>query len=76
MAENEKPRKGKVDYLRDRELSHVFSVKVRKSTGMVEALKEMTQNTGIPRNAYIINAVCEKLIQDGYNPDHYKPDPE
>ena len=61
-----KPSKGQRDYARDRELSHVFSIKVRKSVGMIEAIEKMTMETGTPRNAYIIKAVCEKLIRDGY----------
>ena len=76
MAENEKPSKGKIDYERDKKLSDFIGVKVRKSTGMAAALNKMSDDTGISKNAYIINAVCEKLIQDGYDPDHYKPDPE
>lgn len=58
--------KGKRDYARDKELSNVFSVKVRKSTGMVEALDKMIADTGITRNAYIIETVCARLRAEGY----------
>ena len=66
MAEIRKPSKSQVDYNRDKQINDVFSLKIRKSTGIVDALSKMGENTGVSRNAYIIEAIREKLIRDGY----------
>lgn len=61
-----KQAKSQIDYNRDKKINDVFSLKIRKSTGIVESIAKMTEETGVSRNAYIINAIREKLIRDGY----------
>lgn len=68
MAEIEKLPKSRIDYDRDKQINDVFSLKIRKATGIVEAIGKMSKNTGISRNAYIIEAIREKLQRDGYLP--------
>lgn len=53
-----------------------YAVKVQNSSGIPKALEEVCKEKSTSANAYIAQALKEKLIQDGYNPDHYKPDPE
>lgn len=43
-----------------------FSVKVRKESGIQEALESASTKAGISKNAYVVAAVQEKLIRDGY----------
>lgn len=43
-----------------------FSVKVRKESGVQEALELASVGLGISKNAYVVAAVQEKLIRDGY----------
>lgn len=43
-----------------------FSVKIRKDSGLLDALEKMSDKAGISKNAYVIAAVCEKLAKDGF----------
>ena len=63
-----RPSKAQVDYARDRKISDVFSLKIRKNTGIVDALNLVCEQKQLSRNAYIIEAIREKLVRDGYTP--------
>ncbi len=55
-------------YLNDyrRQNYHQFYLRVRKDSGIMEALQEMHDNTGDSVNGYIVETVKRKLIADGY----------
>lgn len=50
----------------------MFSVKIRNDSGIIEALETATSTAKMSKNAYIVSAVYEKLIADGY----LSPEPE
>lgn len=42
------------------------SIKIRRDSGIIEALDTMMDNSGISSSKYIVQALTEKLIRDGY----------
>ena len=53
------------DYKWTRENCKMFSIKIRYDSGVPEAL-EKVKVEGTSGNAYIVQALTEKLIRDGY----------
>lgn len=45
------------------------SIRIQNSSGIPDALTNALQGAGKSRNAYIIDAIREKLIRDGYMPE-------
>ena len=43
-----------------------FSVKVRKDSGIFDAMNAAANKTGISKNNYVVQAVVRQLIADGY----------
>ena len=54
----------------DRESVHRIyyqrGIKIRKDSGIPDALEQMSAKTGVGVSTYIIIAIKEKLINDGY----------
>lgn len=48
---------------------HQFYLRVRKDSGIMEALQKMQDATGDSVNGYITESVKQKLIVDGYMPE-------
>lgn len=44
----------------------VFGMKIRRDSGILEAMDENYKRTGIAPSTYARIALCEKLIRDGY----------
>ena len=42
------------------------AVRIQNATGIPGAMENAMAETGLTRNAYIIEAIREKLIRDGY----------
>ena len=45
---------------------HQFYLRIRRDSGIMEALRKMSSETGESTNSYITEAVKRKLISDGY----------
>lgn len=45
------------------------SIRIQNSSGIPDALKNALQKMGKTKNSYIIEAIREKLIRDGYMPE-------
>lgn len=45
---------------------HQLGLKIRKDSGIFEALEAMTESTGMAKGTYINAKVREALIRDGY----------
>ena len=45
------------------------NLKIRKDSGIIEALNLMTEVTGMPKTEYIRDAVQDRLREDGYMPE-------
>ena len=58
-------KKNVADYRWTKDNCKMFSVKIRYDTGIPEAI-EGVKNSGKSANAYIVEALTEKLIRDGY----------
>lgn len=43
-----------------------YGVRILNSSGIPDAMNRMMVDSGKTRNAYIIEAIREKLIRDGY----------
>ena len=67
MAENRKDRHS-VGYLNEyrRQNYHQFYVRVRKDSGIMEALQKMHDDTGESINGFIVETVRRKLIAEKY----------
>lgn len=61
-------KKNETDYRWTKENCKMFSVKVRYDTGVPSAL-EQVKASGQSANAYIVDALVEKLRKDGYLPE-------
>ena len=48
---------------------HQFYLRVRKDSGIMEALRKMHDETGDSVNGYIVETVKRKLIADGFMPE-------
>lgn len=48
---------------------HQFYLRVRKDSGIMDALRKMQDETGSSVNGYITESVKRKLIADGFMPD-------
>ena len=59
-------KKNVADYRWTKENCKMFSVKIRNDSGIIEALETATSTAKMSKNAYIVSAVYEKLISDGY----------
>lgn len=46
-----------------------ITIKVRNDSGIPEAMGKMSSSSGKSNNAYIIEALTEKLRRDGYLPE-------
>ena len=44
----------------------MYGAKVRIDSGIPEAMVRATNATGLTANAYVVEALTEKLIRDGY----------
>jgi len=51
----------------------IFSIRLLNSSGLPTALARIMAEKCVTRNGYIIEALREKLIRDGYDPENYKP---
>ena len=51
-----------------------ITMKIRRESGIIEALEVVENTIGIAPATYAQNALREKLIRDGYDPEDYKPD--
>ena len=58
-------KKNATDYRWTKENCKMFSVKIRYDTGIPGALEDV-KLSGISGNAYIVEAIEEKLKKDGY----------
>ena len=47
----------------------LFTIKVKNDTGIPYAMERMSQSIGTSNNAYIVEALAEKLRRDGYLQD-------
>ena len=47
---------------------HQFYMRVRKDSGIMEALQKMRDDTGDSVNGYIMESVKRRLIAEGYMP--------
>ena len=67
MAEKRKDRHS-AGYLNEyrRQNYHQFYLRVRKDSGIMEALQKMHDDTGDSINSFIVETVKRKLIADGY----------
>lgn len=50
-----------------------IGVRINNTTGIPAAFQKAISDAGINKNTYIIEAIREKLIRDGYDPENYKP---
>ena len=66
-------KKAIADYRWTKENCKMFSVKIRNDSGIPDALERLKE-TGKSANAYIVAALREKLIADGFLPDEPKED--
>ena len=48
---------------------HQFYLRIRKDSGIMDALRNMSAETGVSVNAYITETVKRQLIADGYMPE-------
>lgn len=48
---------------------HQFYLRVRKDSGIMEALQKMQQDTGDSINGYVAESVKRRLILEGYMPE-------
>lgn len=48
---------------------HQFYLRVRKDTGIMEALQKMRDESGESINAYIAESVKRRLVAEGYMPE-------
>lgn len=46
----------------------MIGIRIQKSSGIIEPLLKALEDSGKTRNAYIIDAIREKLERDGYLP--------
>ena len=44
----------------------LFSIRIQNSSGVMDALEKAMADTGKTRHGYIVDAIREKLIRDGY----------
>ena len=68
MQENKRKDRHKPGY-KDRfnaENYHQFYLRVRKDSGIYDALQKMHDETGDSINGYIVESVKRKLIDDGF----------
>ena len=52
-----------------RENYDLIQLRVRKDSGIMDALDLMCELTGMPRTEYLRNALQDRLMQDGYMPE-------
>ena len=52
-----------------KENTQFIGIRIQNSSGIPEALMRALEDTGKTKNAYIIDAIREKLQRDGYLPD-------
>lgn len=56
-----------------KEHTQIFSIRLQNTSGIPAALARIMAEKCVTRNGYIIEALREKLIRDGYDPENYKP---
>lgn len=44
----------------------LFSIRIQNSSGIMEAIKKAMEATGKTRHGFIVEAIREKLIREGY----------
>ena len=49
-----------------------IGIRIQNSSGIPDALKVAIETSGKTKNGYIIEAIREKLIRDGYMPESKK----
>ena len=59
-------RKSEIDYKWEKDNCTRINLKIRNDSGLVEIIDKVRVCTNDSRNSYIIAAVREKLIRDGY----------
>lgn len=59
-------RKSEIDYKWEKDNCTRINLKIRNDSGLVEVIDKVRVCTNDSRNSYIIAAVREKLIRDGY----------
>jgi len=50
----------------DKRTFHERSLRIRKDSGIVEALEAMTSLTGVSASKYMLNSITNSLLKDGY----------
>lgn len=58
-------KKNIADYRWTKENTTRVTIKIRNDSGIPDAIEKMQEN-GYTKNSYIIQALTEKLIRDGY----------
>lgn len=56
-----------------KEHTTIFSIRLQNASGIPTALARIMAEKCVTRNGYVIEALREKLIRDGYDPENYKP---
>lgn len=51
----------------------MIGVRIQNATGIPAAMEKAMADSGLTKNAYAVEALREKLIRDGYDPEKYKP---
>ena len=46
-----------------------LNLKIRKDSGIIDALNLMTELTGMPKTEYIRDVLVDRLLEDGYMPE-------
>ena len=59
-------KKNSYDQAWKKENTMQYAVRVGKSSGIPEAFDRAKSQTGLSSNAYLLQALTEKLIRDGY----------
>lgn len=59
-------KKAESDRLTHNRIYSQRGIKIRKDSGIPDALELMSEQTGMPVNSYIIACIREALIRDGY----------
>lgn len=56
-----------------RENTSRITIGIANTCGIVQALQRAIEEQEVTKHSYITQAIREKLIRDGYDPEDYKP---
>lgn len=72
MAENRRKDRHSAGYVErfHKETYEQVNFRVRKDSGIIEALELASRMTGITKSGYIRDAVVDRLKDDGYMPEN------